>query len=232
MNEILLTRIVLTILTGLFLWYVWTQPVSFIHFFKQKFPVDSKNYSENRPIPVSQSAQGDNNKQSSTTGPNSPIINFSQTEYPLPQVSESISPKAIKIKIARISEDAEEWLPKQKESFLVESNRITNDAARRNVPNSGGHISRHIENVNNFIETIDAYLKKITRDIQDQLLVINVDSFETAEGFQDEYHKFLQFKASTETAIDWTKKQNYSICSRFTDKTTLDNILQGHIYAR
>jgi len=159
---------------------------------------------------------------------------------PLIDVQEKVSDKnktktnekAIKIKINRILEDAQEWLPKQKKHFLNETNRITNDAINRGIGNSGPHAVLHIRNVNDFIESIDIYRKTMYRNIQDLLLEINENDLGKAGEFKPEYQQFTTFKTLTENAIDWAKKQNYSTCSRFIDKPTLDSILISKRYIR
>jgi hypothetical protein len=140
--------------------------------------------------------------------------------------------KIIEIKINRILEDAQQWLPKQKEHFLSESNRITSDAVQRGAGHSGSHVKLHIKNVNNFIETIDIYLKTVDRNIQDLLLNIGEDSIEKANDFEEQYQELVCFKESAEEAINWAKKQNYATCLKFTDKPTLDNIFKSKRYVR
>jgi hypothetical protein len=138
----------------------------------------------------------------------------------------------VNIKINRILEDAQEWLPKLKEQFLDEATRIMNDASSRGMAHSGSHVVLHIQNVNRFIELIDGYLKTTRREIQDLLLTIGEKNLEVIEEFHEENDKFGQFISAAGGAIEWAKEQNYSICARFTDKPTLDNIIKAKRYIR
>ena len=140
--------------------------------------------------------------------------------------------KIAKVKINRILEDAHSWLPKHKDFFVNETNRIVNDAINRGMGSSGPHVVLHVRKVNDFIEAIDDYLKEMNRNIQDLLLEIGEDSLVSASNFEAQKQEFVDFKKLTEDTIDWAKKQNYATCLKFTDKQTLDNIFKSKRYIR
>ena len=139
--------------------------------------------------------------------------------------------KATKIQINRIIEDAYFWLDERIKQNMAEIEKIKNNFASRNISYSGAHITMHINRVNEFIKSVNSYIKEMDRKIEDILLDIREDKFETVLWLNDEYKKYTDLLNRFASKKDDIKWQNEGVCLRYIDKLTYDNILKSRLYA-
>jgi len=139
--------------------------------------------------------------------------------------------KLAKIHINRIIEDTASWLDETIEQNKIETNRISNDFNSRGMFNSGPHISVQIKRVNNFIKSVNDYIKDRNRKIEDILLDLGEERFDSVTWLVDEYRKYTGFIEKTKAVKNSIKQQNNELCSRITDKPTFDNIQKSMPYS-
>ena len=139
--------------------------------------------------------------------------------------------KATKIQINRIIEDAYFWLDERIKQNMAEIEKIKNNFASRNISYSGAHITMHINRVNEFIKSVNSYIKEMDRKIEDILLDIREDKFETVLWLNDEFKKYTDLLNRLASKKDDIKRQNEGVCLRYIDKLTYDNILKSRLYA-
>jgi len=68
------------------------------------------------------------------------------------------------------------------------------------------------------------------RQIEDELLTMGEEKFETTSWLEEEYSKYQKFIEFSRTAKNNLKSFNNEICLRFTDKPTFENILKSKPY--
>lgn len=138
--------------------------------------------------------------------------------------------RIVKIKINRVIEDANSWLREKREQNRTEIDKIKADVSRRNVYESGAHIALQIRRVNNFIKAINEYIKEANGKIEDLILGIGEEKFETTAWLTEEYQKYLKFIKTSEDAKNEIKHQNNELCSRLLDEKTFNAILKENPY--
>ncbi|MDP3142948.1 MAG: hypothetical protein Q8N14_03250 [Candidatus Omnitrophota bacterium] len=163
-----------------------------------------------------------------------------------PIVSQPVAPQAVlesqslekenkqkiaKIQINRITEDVAPWLDDKIEQNKAETNKITNDFNMRGAFHSGSHISMQIKRVNGFIKLVNDYIKETNRKIEDILLGVKEEKFESVSWLKEEYKKYTAFIERAKTVENNIKQQNNELCLRITDKATFENIQKSLPYA-
>ena len=149
------------------------------------------------------------------------------------QDSEKVNKQKIaRIQINRIIEDASSWLGERIKQNISEIERIKNNFASRNVSYSGGHVTTHINRVNEFIKSVNDYIKEMNRKIEDILLGIGEEKFEAVVWLKDEYKKYTDFLERAKAEKNGKKQQNEGICLTYTDKLTYDSILKANPYTK
>lgn len=138
--------------------------------------------------------------------------------------------KVAKIHINRIIEDAAPWLEDTIKQDKEETNKIANLFNKHGVANGGEHIGKQIDKTNKFIRLVNDYIKEINRKIEDILLSLGEEKFETLIWLKEEYKKHTDFVEKTKKAKDSVKQQNDDLCARCTDKLTFENIQKVNPY--
>ncbi len=138
--------------------------------------------------------------------------------------------KIAKVKINRIIDDAKAWLQEKIEQNRPETDKLIAQFNARGVVHSGMHIAAHIDRLSSLIKTINDYIKDMNRKIEDEVLMLGEEKFETVVWLKDEFTKYQEFIKFSETAKDNLKLFNNDVCLRFTDKPTFENILKSRPY--
>lgn len=133
-----------------------------------------------------------------------------------------------KLTINRIIKDAGEALQTYIKKNSEEIERINGDFNMRNMVHGGGHVKAHIERVNSFIREVKILIKETARKIEDSLLLVKMSKLEDLSA--EESRNYNSFIDTARQAAENIKKQNYNLCSRFTDTPTLDKILNSIRY--
>ncbi len=151
-------------------------------------------------------------------------------EKGLEKVDKQNNIKIAKVKINRIIDDANAWLQEKIEQNRPEMDKLIAQFNARGVVHSGMHIAAHIDRLNSLIKTINDYIKDMNRKIEDEVLRLGEEKFETIVWLKDEFAKYQEFIKFSETAKNNLKLFNNDVCLRFTDKPTFENILKSRPY--
>jgi len=151
-------------------------------------------------------------------------------EKGLEKVDKQNNIKIAKVKINRIIDDANAWLQEKIEQNRPEIDKLIAQFNARGVVHSGMHIAAHIDRLNSLIKIINDYIKDMNRKIEDEVLRLGEEKFETVVWLKDEFTKYQEFIKFSETAKNNLKLFNNDVCLRFTDKPTFENILKSRPY--
>ena len=158
---------------------------------------------------TSQSAQGDNNTQSQTTGNHSPVTNIhEQNVYLHPKDTKDdknllLGREQAIIEITRLIEDFDLDIQDYYKSFLNETERITNDFVSKNAGRGGHHIKAHQEHANEGKKYIEESIKKLNRKIEDiTLKFLKTTEFKTIPELSKEMQLYDKAVNKADTLVE------------------------------